>query len=156
MSKAAKAAAEFRDLILHGTLLAIDPSSGSYDRSTKTQSNVGYAIFKAGALDDSGIVALDGKGKKPVFDRLRDLHDSMRTQFDVPDIMVIEEIAGPNAHNSLRWSIPAIALAVRAPVVVEMNVRTWQSMTPKGYQKTDENDAIAIGQALIKLAKESK
>lgn len=142
-----------RDKILTGTVLAIDPSSGAYNRDRQEQSNIGYALFRAGELADSGVVAMDGRAMPVVWDRLRDLHDCLASEFPVPDVLIIEAIRGRIAHEYLKWSVAVISVAVRAPIVLEMNVATWRSKVGTKYQKSDENDAISIGSALIHIVR---
>lgn len=143
-----------RETILTGTVLAIDPSSGAYNRGKREQSHVGYALYRAGVLIDSGIVEMDGRALPDIWDRLRDLHDCLSTQFETPDVLVMEKIRGSFAHEYLKFSIPVIALAVRAPIVLEVNISTWKKYAGSEHQKSDEADAIAIGAALIKIVQE--
>jgi hypothetical protein len=38
-------------------------------------------------------------------------------------------------------------------ILIEMPVSTWKKIAGKDHVKSDKNDAIAIGEALIKLAR---
>lgn len=145
-------AKKWRQLILNGTVLAVDPSSGSYTK-TNGQSYPGYALFKAGKLVDSGIIEMDGKDTD-IWERLRELYDCLHKEFPKPDVLVVEQIRGGFAHQYLKWSVAVIATAVRAPVVIEMNVKIWKSYVDTSYLKTDEQDAIWIGKALLRIASE--
>ena len=142
-----------KEKVLTGMVLAIDPSSGSYNRKTREQSHLGYALFKAGELVDSGIIAMDGKNKT-IWERLRDLHDCLSSEFEAPDVLVIEKLRGAFAHDYLKWSVGVIGTAIRAPVTLEMNISTWKSRAGKDYVKSDEADAIWIGRALLKICRD--
>lgn len=141
-----------RKAILEGTVLAMDPSSGSFNQKKKEQSYPGYALFREGELVESGVVDLNGQ-ELNIWERLRELYDCLENDFDVPDVLIIERIRGRVAHQYLKWSVGIIGTAVRAPVVIEMPVSTWRSFAGKDHEKSDENDAIAIGTAAVKLAR---
>lgn len=132
-------------------VLAIDPSSGSYNKAGQ-QSYPGYALFDRGELVESGVIDLDGKNVDIQF-RLREIYDCCAEQFEAPDVLVIERIRGRKAHEYLKWSISVFITAIRAPILIEMPVTTWRSYAGPNHDKSDENDAIAIGQAAVAIAK---
>jgi len=130
-------------IILKGTLLAIDPATGS-------SSDAGFAVFKKGKLITSGTIPINKKND--IYTRLRELHDWLATNYNTEiDVLAIEKIR--HSHNSLRWSVCAIFLGCRAPVVIEVPPITWHKNVSKAYKKSDQQDAIEIGIVTIKLAK---
>jgi hypothetical protein len=132
------------DIAMAGTMLAIDPSSGSRN------SMPGYAYFEAGELLDSGTIPVDYK--KPVFKRLEDISNFLVYKYRQPDILVIEKIRGFNSHIYLHWAVGAIIAAVSADEVVEIPTATWRKYRGPNYDKTDENDAVLMGQTILILA----
>lgn len=140
------------ELILTGTLLAIDPSSGSWNSKTKEQSYPGYALFKAGVLVESGVVQVSGKNKKAP-ERLRMVYDALVAKFTAPDILAIELIRGRMAHETLKWAVGVSIAAIRAPIVIEVPIMSWKKWAGKDHIKTDENDAVAIGMVVLEAAR---
>jgi len=143
------------ELLLQGTLLAIDPSSGS------AGSLPGYALFKGGRLVDAGTLELPRSG--PLANRLFLLRDTLAKEFDRPDLLAVELISpvmpsrkGIFLHknsSSLIKAVGAVLSCWDCPVV-EVAPVTWHSMTPPHYQKSDAADACAIGGAcFITLAR---
>lgn len=135
-----------RDLILAGTMLVVDPSSGSKD------SKCGYAYYVAGDLVVSGTVDIDHR--LPIEQRLANTFDWFSANYNQPDMLIIEEIRGRLAHVYLLWSVGVIIAAARASQVIEMNIGTWKRRAGDDYVKSDEEDAKAIGRVTIQLAEE--
>jgi hypothetical protein len=139
-----------------GNVLAIDPSSGS-------QGSVpGYALFKAGQLQDAGTIALP-RGTKALSNRLFLLRDTLEKEFQKPDLLIVELISpvmpaknGQFLHangSSLIKAVGAILSCWDVPVL-EVAPMTWHSMTPPTYKKSDTHDACMIGwAAFITLAR---
>jgi hypothetical protein len=134
--------------ILTGHLLSIDPSSGSRD------SQPGYAVFKAGELQDSGHIAVN-----PAWEparRLRYLGQALQSEFACPDVLVCENIGlihvGGGFMNksviSLQRSIGVVMGSFDAPIV-EIAPITWRKNIPANYKKTDEADAIMLALTAI-------
>lgn len=155
-SKLSLEVAQYEQQLKHGTLLAIDPSSGS------AGSLPGYALFKAGQLVDAGVIGIP-RGTKQIANRLWQLRESLVTEFQKPDILAVEWIApviptakGTFLHKSasaLIKSVGAIFSAWDVPVI-EPSPVTWHSMVPADYKKTDTKDAVAVGWcALVVLAR---
>lgn len=141
---------KWKPLILEGTVLAIDPSSGSM--KGKQQSYPGYAIFKEGALSESGIITMNGK--LSIDKRLTALYDQLRLEWpNPPDVLIIEKIRGREAHDYLKWAVGTTIAAIRAKNLIEMPVTTWRSIAGKEHKKSDQNDAEAIGRAAVELAR---
>ena len=153
-SKLDKAVASNIGPLLNGTILAIDPSSGS------ANSQPGYALFKSGQLEDSGLVRI--RSGDEVHNRLYRLSHSLREDFEQPDLLVTENIPpfmgeGPGAafatRNviSLHQSVGVIMSIWDVPVLL-VSPRSWRSLVPDNYHKSDENDAIMLGWTAIHKA----
>jgi hypothetical protein len=143
------------DKIKNGSVLAIDPSSGSYS------SQPGYAIYKNGQLDDSGIVEIHSGDH--ISNRLHRLAKALKEEFDEPALLITENIppfmaekgTSPFATRnviSLHQSVGVIMSVWDVPVIT-VSPRTWRSFIPDGYMKDDEHDAIMIGWAAVQYAK---
>ena len=136
--------------ILGGSILAIDPSSGSRN------SMPGYAVFQEGVLIDSGFieVARDREFNRKLFL----ISKSLREDFAVPDILVVEFIPPFMQGMGFSKSIVSLQRAVGAIIgsidrpLVEVPPVTWHKHTPVGYEKTDEKDAIMLGYTAILTA----
>lgn len=127
--------------INNGLLLAIDPASGG-------TSQPGWAAWRNGKLLRSGTIDLPRKAL--IQERLNALfHTVEQSQ---PDVLVIERIRGSMAHEHLHWAVGVCVGATCAPVLIEMPVSTWKAHAGPDHIKSDENDAIAIGNCLLHLA----
>lgn len=140
-----------------GTLLCVDPSSGSLG------SLPGYAVFKKGLLVDAGIIALP-RGTRAIANRLWQLHRALHDEFEQPDLLAVEWIApvfptakgrdGRAGHfthksaSSLTKSVGAIMSVWDVPTI-EPTPATWHSITPPGYVKSDCHDAQMLGWACL-------
>lgn len=148
-----KAILKHADVILTGHILCVDPSSGSHS------SLPGYAIYKQGELVESGVVQVD-LGER-IHSRLFEINRTFREEFEVPDLLVLEWIPPMSfksglhtkAVASLHKGIGAIMAAIPTPLL-EVHPRTWQKFNTASYVKTDENDAIGIGFAVIQISKQ--
>ena len=142
--------------IFNGQILVIDPSSGSKN------SQPGYAIYKYGILQDSGIIQI--QYKTGLNNRLYQLSRSLREQFETPDILVTENIppvimgksGSPGGFFnmsmlSLQKSIGVVISCFDCPLI-EVAPVSWRRNIPEGYLKTDENDSIMMGFTVLKLA----
>lgn len=148
--------------LLDGRVLAVDPSSGSRN------SLPGYATYHQGKLTDAGFIKFNTNRDKS--ERLVDLARFLRTEFEAPDVLVIEHISpvfGYQKNGKFRQSINksfvilhqavgCILGAVGCPKVIEVTPRTWRQYLPKEkeYDKNDDNDAIMIGYAAMFKAAE--
>jgi hypothetical protein len=120
----------------------------------------------AGKLIESGIIEVSPHKLQAV--RLAELGESFRTEFDTPDILVIEQISpvpynprsrfnkipGMNATSiaSLQRAVGAILSAQPWPIVVEIPPMTWKKYVDSDYVKGDNVDAEYIGLAAIRIA----
>lgn len=141
--------------VLNGTVLAIDPSSGS------ANSQPGYALFINGQLKDSGLVRI--RSGDHISNRLYRLSRTLREEFEAPSILITENIPpfmgeGPGAQFATRNVISlhqsiGVVMSVWDVPVVQVSPRTWRSRIPDNYLKSDENDAIMIGWSAIQTAR---
>ena len=134
--------------VLRGRMLVIDPASGG-------TSHAGYAVYRAGKLEEYGVVQVT-KGAK-IQARLRELYDTLAAD-ETPDILVIERIRGARAHEYLRWSVGVAVAAVNAPVTLEVPVSVWKKYvkTLANYAgKADDEDARYMGEAVVQLARKA-
>lgn len=154
-SKLEQAIAQYANELLSGTILAIDPSSGS------ANSQPGYAIYQAGQLQDSGLVRI--RSGDAVHNRLHRLARSLREDFTKPDLLVTENIPpfmgdGPGAAFATRNVISlhqsvGVVMSIWDVPVLQVSPRSWRSLVPDNYLKSDENDAIMLGWTAIHKAK---
>jgi hypothetical protein len=131
--------------ILGDHLLAIDPSSKS----------VGWASFMSGVLRESGTLCVAGSPHR----RLRAIYDELVAKFsEAPSVLAIEKIRGRGSSHILVWSVGVIQTAVRTSLVYEVPINFWKVLAKEDpeYSKTDQNDAVKIGQVLIAMAKECR
>ena len=147
---------KYSEEILGGKLLAVDPSCGSQS------SMPGYAIFEAGELKDSGIIEIPGIHRELPY-RLQDLGQCLRNDFEVPDVLAVEQIppkryggGGATGHASLLKSVGTILGNVITPRVIMVRPQWWHALVPDDYEKSDEGDARSIGEAVIHVAKLTK
>ena len=145
-----------------GTVIAIDPSSGSAD------SQPGYAVFKNGLLLRCGTLNI-GKGIK-LHLRLASLRadfDKLVTEFGGFDALIIENIppfmdkAGGGFRSSatcnLHKSIGAVFACYPFPNVLEVTPMSWQAWLRKKqleewYKKDDAMDALMLGLCVLDKA----
>lgn len=136
--------------IRSGTLLAIDPASGS-------DSLPGFALFHAGELQTSGTIALNKKAS--IQQRLAVVYEKVAAISPAaPDVLVIELLRGKMVHWNLQRSAGVAIAASRAPVLIECPILVWKALakTDHKYVKGDQADAEKLGQSVIALARESK
>lgn len=143
----AKMGSKISKLTLTGSMLVIDPSSGSGSRSTP--SNCGYALFYEGKCVDSGIIKMDHNSQS--WFRLRHLVKALERDFDHVNLLVVEQLTGPQIHCVLHQAVGAIFGGLDFDNAYEMSIPTWQSIAKKlgGWVKSDEGDAQYMGYAMI-------
>jgi len=129
--------------VLYGTILSIDPSSGSKN------SKPGYAWFEGGQLTDSGVLQVDHRHS--VDKRLQNIYDQLAA-IPTPDVMIVERIRGVRSHIFLHWAVGAVLAAVRCECTFEMPTSMWRKYAGKYHIKSDAMDAIAMGAAAITIA----
>lgn len=142
--------------ILEGTMLAIDPSTGS------KSSRPGFAWYEAGVLKESGEIQVDLKANRSK--RLYEIARTVREEFPVPNVLVVEYIPPVTYRGSatkmngvslmaLQKAIGAIIGAHPFEHLLEIPAAAWRKYKPEDYQKTDEFDAITLGICAIETAK---
>jgi len=146
----AKMGTKISKAVLTGTMLCIDPSSGS--GSQADASNCGYALFKEGRRVDSGIIKMDHKIQS--WYRLRELVKALERDFEPVNLLIVEQLTGPQIHQVLHQAVGAIYGGLDFDNVYEMSIPTWQALSKKlgGWRKSDEADAKYMGYAAICLA----
>lgn len=142
--------------VLKGTMLCVDPSTGS------KSSRPGYAWYEAGKLKESGEIIVDLKSNKSK--RLYEIARTIREEFPEPDVLVVEYIppvtykTGNQMNGvslmALQKAIGAILGARPFEHVLEIPASAWRSHKPAEYVKTDEWDSIVIGLCAINTAKQ--
>ena len=154
-SKTYKAINEVAELLVTGKILSIDPSTGS------GSSFPGFAWFERGVLMESGILEVNYRDKQSI--KLYEIARTIREEFGVPDVLVIEGISTivyrgskMNAKGiaSLQRAIGAIVGARPFDNVLEIPAASWRVFKPDNYQKTDEWDAITMGICAVTVARE--
>lgn len=146
--------------LLEGTILVVDPSSGS------ASSQPGYALFSAGVLTDSGTLKIDYTKEVPR--RLQDIAECLRNDFQPVDVLIIEDIPvlsfgrNAHAHATLLKSVGCILSAAQYGKFVEVSPSVWHAYIAKdppdarGYIKGDEWDAKIMGYCVLALARQLK
>jgi hypothetical protein len=150
-----KHCAQHASVITQGTMFSIDPSIGSQS------SQPGYAVWKAGELEDSGIIRLGSSAGATVPQRLFHLRMTLEKQFNKPDIVIVERIvSNPRARNynnttavKMNQAIGVVMSQWDVPVI-EVSPSSWKAVAKSldWYEKSDEHDAIVIGQCCINKA----
>ena len=124
------------------TIISIDPSSTS----------LGYAIFEltteGWAKIDSGAI----KAKGAINERLHSLSVELGVWIR-PSAVFVELIGGSTGHKYLVWSVGMVATTFPYCPLVEVQTGLWKKFVDKNYSKSDENDAIAIGNCAIEISK---
>ena len=140
---------EIRD----GYLLCIDPSIGS------GSSMPGYAIFYGMEFAESGTIYVTPSW--PAHIRLQAIAECIRTEFETPDVAAVEALPvraigrgrSRRGHASLLQAAGAIASALPTPNLIYVDPRIWHSEVGDDYVKGDAEDAEAIGDTIIRLAR---
>jgi Holliday junction resolvasome RuvABC endonuclease subunit len=149
---------ELKDGILDGQMIAIDPTSGTINRSTGEASVAGWAYFDCGNLVNSGVIEIPTNKRKE--DRFRDLLSILHTEFDETyDVLALEDIPLARRRGNFNTSQTLIQacgvyIAGLSGELVELNSHTWQAVARRigGWTKGDESDAQYIGIAAIAFA----
>jgi hypothetical protein len=145
--------AKYAPKILHGNILAIDPSSTS----------LGYAISHKGVFVEGG----ERKFKGDISTRLHEIFMEvfkLHQEADA-DLLIIERLRSvpPNGKGfsnytpvQLLWSVGVLLAAAPIPFI-EMSPASWKVWArEEGLAKTDANDARAILGRAIQLAGDYK
>ena len=128
-----------KELILGGTMIAIDPSSLS----------MGYAVFKQGKLVENNVITAKGN----IGFRLNKLCEMLP---DIsPDVVIVEKVRSNTGHIYLTWSTGA-AVARYPAFICEVAFYAWKKNVGADYEKSDARDALEIGNFAITLCKEDE
>jgi hypothetical protein len=113
----------------------------------------GFARFNSGDLIDSGTIEINPK--LLIQDRLYHLSNEL-LYLGLCDILLIERIRGNTAHEYLRWAVGVTIAAIRPKTVLEIPTTVWkrEARATEDYVKGDEQDAIMMGKAVIRKARE--
>lgn len=136
---------EYQSVILDDHLLAVDPGSKA----------LGWASFRGGVLEDSGVIK--AKEGQIAHRRLRTMYDELYYSFQTPPkILAIEKIRGRGSSHVLVWSVGIVQTAVRSSLVYEVPINFWKVLAKldSDYTKSDEADAIKIGEVMIKFTED--
>lgn len=154
-SKTYQAISPLSNTILTGRVLCIDPSTGSQS------SMPGYAVYDKGNLEESGIIQVNPSLNRCL--RLYEISRTIREEFDGEfDLLIVEYIppvtykGGMNsiAVMALQKAIGAIMGARPFPALLEIPASAWKAYKHDTYSKSDEHDAIALGNCAITVANE--
>jgi len=154
-SKTYQAIKPLANLLLEGTILSIDPSTGS------SASLPGFAWFSGGELIESGVLEVDYRLSRSI--KLYEIARTIREDFNKPDILLVEQIStiiyrgskmNATGMAGLQKAIGAIIGARPFEHVIEIPASAWRSYKPDNYVKSDEMDAVTIGLCATEVAKE--
>ena len=143
---------KYQQHILNGKMLVIDPSSGS------SGSMPGYALFDEGIMVEYGNIEITLPN--PIHVRLQELNKIILEEFSAPDVFVIENIppsmgfsTSGLAVRNLHRSVGTIMGAVKCEPIIEITPMSWRRyIDGYDYKKSDWNDAIVMGFAVIDRA----
>jgi len=139
-----KAIHKHKNTILDGSILALDPATGS------GSSAIGWALFDGCELVESGTIEVTKSWD--LADRFKAIHECLVTEFPEVDIVAIEQITKRRTtHISLLYSMGVFHLA-KADSVILVPPTSWHAIAGEGYEKSDSGDAEQIGWCLIKKA----
>ena len=153
-SLAYKSIKPIAQLISEGKLLCVDPSSGS------RSSLPGFAVYENGHLLESGVIEVDPKLNRSL--RLFEIARTIREDFEEADALIVEYVPAvtfKGGSNLNATSLAALHKGQGAIIgarpfehLVEIPAGTWRHHKPEGYIKTDEWDAIALGNCALNIA----
>lgn len=141
--------------VLEGTMLCIDPSTGS------KSSRPGFAWYEKGVLKESGEIIVDLKENRSK--RLYEIARTVREDFPKPDVLVVEYIPPvtyrTSEHGMDGVSLMALQKAIGAIIgahpfehLLEIPASAWRKYKPDDYIKSDEWDAIVLGICAVETA----
>lgn len=140
--KIAKKILTHKEEILRGPIIAVDPGSNY----------MGWALFEGGELKKAGVAK---GGKNPVCKRFFNIFDELPDYSNI-SVLVVEFVRTNTGHEFLTFSNGISMAKYGSPIFIEVTNTMWKKNVPKEYEKSDVNDAIAIGQVVIDLCKENQ
>jgi len=129
------------DIILQGTWIAIDPSSRS----------MGYALVEGGNISKNGTFVTK---KKPIGERLKDLHSMLDLELPEVELMVVEFVRTGTGHHFLTWSTGLAVGALGAKTTIEIPTSLWAKCKDANYVKSDACDAKYIARFCIEVCED--
>jgi Holliday junction resolvasome RuvABC endonuclease subunit len=154
-SQVYKEIAHGANLLVHGKVLAVDPSMGSHS------SMPGWALYDAGELIQSGVLDINPDGTKwerlkEVYRQLRNMSLEHRIDACIYENVPVSAHAGRSqvSHASLLMAVGVTMSAVDARVFVGIPPIVWKCRASEGYIKGDEEDARQLGRIVIEMATE--
>lgn len=135
-----------KSLILEGTVLVIDPSTGA-------TGDAGWAEFKDSVLMSWGIIQLP-KHKNPYY-RFKAIAEILLESFDGEyDALVLELLKGRYAKLSLKQSCAVFAACTKWQDIVMITPKMWQAVADRlgGHIKRDDIDAVYMGYTAVAFA----
>jgi hypothetical protein len=137
--------------ICTGTLLTVDPSSGS------ANSMPGWALFRGGKLERSSTIKIPLT--LTINGRLGDLNrELVKLAADIGpiDVLSIELISKNMSHEYLFYAIGVFMAGLPAKVAIPCPIHCWKAVAKlhPEYEKGDESDAIMFGHTLLARARE--
>lgn len=145
--------------LLKGTVLVIDPSSGSEG------SLPGFCLIEQGIITQSGVIAISRTKRAP--ERLRELALALSANFPPLDVLCIEYIppfmasAGQGGFRTqgvvnLHRAVGVVMACTQWKTLLQISPQSWHAWERKhigpNYEKNDENDAIAMALCLMSIA----
>lgn len=180
-NKVYKVVSKVWHLVLAGRVLVIDPSTGSMSFDGGSLPGyavyIGGALIDSGVIqvptvkDKHARLWEIGRSLREDFHydhELKHIPWSLWGEVPTPswDVLVIEDVAakrwikgkGGRMFGSARQQAPlhraigAVHASVEAKHVVEVHPGTWHTVAPDGYIKTDEGDALCMGELVRQYA----
>ena len=156
LSKIDEACKRYADLILSGTMLAIDPGSTN---------NLGWAFYESGELRERGV--FKAKYHKGSWHRLRQLSKLLSDNFPYVDVLAVEHVAMGRVQKNARLlsSVGMVFVSVDSEAVVMVPPISWLALLPdkdayrlskKAGDISDDEDAENIGNCVIYKARNVK
>lgn len=140
MAKFRACAKANKEAILYGKVLVVDPASR----------RLGYATIEQGQITGQGIIEI---AKGDVQQRLQDLVLTMQGEGEY-DVLAVELIRGSRAHVYLQWSVGALVGSTNAHGLIEVPIQAWKAVAGPNHEKDDDEDARAMAETLLALARE--
>jgi hypothetical protein len=145
--------------LLRGTVLVIDPSSGS------AESLPGFCLIQQGVVVQTGVLSISRTKRAP--ERLRELALALAESFPPLDVLCIEHIppfmsgAGggfrTQAVVNLHRAVGVVMACTQWKTFVQISPQSWHAWERRtlgegNYDKNDENDALCMTLCLFEIA----
>lgn len=140
--KQAKAILKYKDLIMNGTMMSVDPSSKS----------LGLNIYVNGEHQEAILIKCDDPSAR-IGVRLKSMYEKLPYNLDV-DVMIIELVRPQTGHIYLTWAAALCIIKYGPKETLELSAGAWQKIKPTNYIKSDVLDSKLIGNFAITICKE--